>query len=83
MRGHAWCQAVFRVSNAKISRGNTDFHEMKRGIATRWNVALPWDETWYLHQTWHVAFTRDRIVIFTRDVVVLTKLNNRQDSSCL
>ena len=30
-----------------------------------------------------VAFTHDGIVTFTRDVVVLTKLNNRQDSSCL
>ena len=60
MRGHAWCHAVFRVSNAKVSRGNTDFHKM-----------------------WHVAFTRNRIMTFTRDVVVLTKLNNQQDSSCL
>ena len=31
--------------------------------------------------TWH--FTRDGIVTFTRDVVVLTKLNNWQDSICL
>ena len=31
--------------------------------------------------TWH--FTRDGIVTFTHDVVVLTKLNNWQDSICL
>ena len=31
--------------------------------------------------TWH--FTRNEIVTFTHDMVVLTKLNNRQDSSCL
>ena len=72
MRAHAWCHAVFRVSNAYVSRGNTDFHETRRGI-----------ETWYLHETWHVAFTRDGIMTFTHGVVMLTKLNNRQDSSCL
>ena len=46
-------------------------------ISTRRYVALPRDETW------HVAFTRDGIMTFTCNVVVLTKLNNRQDSSCL
>ena len=30
-----------------------------------------------------VAFTHDGIVTFPRDMVVLTKLNNWQDSSCL
>ena len=50
---------------------------VKIQISTRRDVALPRDETW------HVAFTRDGIVIFTRDVVMLTNLNNRQDSSCL
>ena len=34
--------AVFRVSNAKVSRGSTDFHETRCGtwhlaIYTRWN----------------------------------------------
>ena len=46
-------------------------------ISTRQDVALPRDKMW------DVAFTRDGIVILTRDMVVLTKLNNRQDSSCL
>ena len=46
-------------------------------ISMRRDVALPRDKTW------HMAFTRDGIVAFTRNVVVLTKLNNRQDSSCL
>ena len=44
-------------------------HEMRRGIYARYDV--------------HVAFTRDGIMTFTCDVIVLTKLNNRQDSSCL
>ena len=43
-------------------------------ISTRRDVALPRDETW------HVAFTRDGIVTFTRDMVVLTNLNNRNKS---
>ena len=34
-RAHAWCHAVFRMSNAKVSRGNTDFHETRHGIAMR------------------------------------------------
>ena len=46
-------------------------------ISTRRDMALPRDETW------HVAFTQDGIVTFTRNVVMLTKLNNHQDSSCL
>ena len=43
-------------------------HEMRRGIYTRRG-------TWHLHAIEGVTFTRD--------VVVLTKLNNRQASSCL
>ena len=56
---------------------------MEIQISTRRDMALPRDETCYLHEMWHVAFTRDGIMTFTRDVVVLTKLNNQQDSSCL
>ena len=52
-------------------------------ISTRQDVVSPRDDTWYLHETWHVAITRNRIVKFTRNVVVLTKLNNLQDSSRL
>ena len=56
---------------------------MEIQISTGQDVALPRDETWNLRETWHVAFTHDRIVTCTCDVVVLTKLNNQQDSSCL
>ena len=66
---HMWCHAVFRMSNAKFP--------VEIQISMRQDVELPRDEMW------HVAFTRDGIVTFTRDVVMLTKLNNRKNSSCL
>ena len=49
-------------------------------ISTRRDVAFR-RGIYMRHGTWH--FTRDGIVTFTRDVVVLTKLNNWQDSICL
>ena len=57
-----------------------------------WKSIFPRDETWHCHDmrhgiytrlTWHVAFTCDGIMTFAHDVVVLTMLNNQQDSSCL
>ena len=50
-------------------------------VFTRQDMALPRDETWYLHETWDLH--GNGIMTFPCDVVVLTKLNNWQDSSCL
>ena len=47
-------------------------------ISTRCDVALP-----RVVFTRDMAFTNDGIMTFLRDMVVLTKLNNLQDSSCL
>ena len=49
-------------------------------ISTRRDVAFR-HGIYMRRVTWH--FTRDGIVTITRDMVVLTKLNNRQDSSGL
>ena len=70
-RGHAWYHTLFRVSNAKVSCGNLYFHETRHGIAMRRDVVFTRD----------VAFTCNGIMTFPCDMVVLTKLNNRQDSS--
>ena len=47
-------------------------------ISTRRDVALP-----QVVFTRDVEFTRDGNMTFSRDVVVLTKLSNWQDSSCM
>ena len=47
-------------------------------ISTKRDVALP-----QVVFTQDVEFTRDGNVTFSRDAVVLTKLSNWQDSSCL
>ena len=72
MRVHEWCHEVFRVLNAKVPVEICIF--TRRDLAFRCGIYTNFG-------TWH--FTRDGIVTFTRDIVVLTKLNNRQDSSCL
>ena len=69
-REHAWCHAVFRVLIPKIA--------VEIYISTRRDVALP-----RVVFTRDVEFTRDGNVTFSRDEVVLTKLGNWQDSTCL
>ena len=76
MREHAWCHAVFRVLIPKIS--------VEIYISTRRDVALPRVVfTRDVAFTRDVEFTRDGNVTFSQDKVVLTKLGNWQDSTCL
>ena len=75
-REHAWCHAVFRVLIPKIA--------VEIYISTRRDVALPRVVfTRDVAFTRDVEFTRDGNVTFSRDEVVLTKLGNWQDSTCL
>ena len=83
---HAWCHAVFRMLIAKVCRGIY--------ISKRRDMALPRVSVHGVYVTRlvftrhvefirDVEFTRDGNVTFSRDAVVLTKLSNWQDSSCL
>ena len=48
----------FACQMPKVSRGNLYFPEMRRGCGV---------QTWYLHETWHVAFyTQRNRNIYTR-----------------
>ena len=67
---YAWCHTVFRVLIPKICR--------EIYISTRHDMALP-----RVVFTRDVEFTRDGNVTFSRDEVVLIKLSNWQDSTCL
>ena len=70
---HLWYHTVFHVLIAVKSIFPRDI---------KWHC-----HEWYLHETWNlyanVVFTRDGNVTFSHKAVVLTKLSNWQDLSCL
>ena len=79
---YAWCHTVFHMLIAKVCHGIY--------ISTRRDMALPqvvftrdMEFTCNVEFTCNMEFTCDRNVIFSWDPVVLTKLSNWQDSSCL